>query len=697
MTVEPNERGSRLVSATEIAQIARVQPSAVSNWRKRYSDFPAPAGTAPSGGDLFLLADVERWLASRRPNAKRRPGDAIDQLWAVADRLRGRALHGDLLGAVAAGAALLHLGRTQDKDPMVPTGTSEVDNWTTRTIARIVEERPDLHELFSPLLALDPPSLTLLLDSLGAFETQDELAAALDEVLERAARYSEFRTSEVAAKLLARLADPRGTTFDPAAGAAELLIRAAEADDSVVLYGQELNQSMWRIAVARLLLRDLAARIEVGDSLFEDRFPQLRADVVLCDPPAGRRTPDLGHSVGDPRWELLGSLEAPPARAAEYAWLAHIIHHLSDHGRGYVLLPTGSLFRGGTEARLRAELLRRGTIEAVITLPRGSTSTATTIAIALWIVRRPTHNPTPVLLIDATSESQLGEDIQIRLVDAVRRSRRNPYDFAPVPTFATTVPVLELLAGDADIVPSRWLFDQNLIDVDGLIAQTNTAQRQLARAHSTLPHDSPTFAVVPTREPFPKARVRDLVELGRARLVRPVRVKTDAFGEEGLPVWLPADIHERSTGEEPGRFLDPALADPRSITEPGDIVFTTIGPIRTRVDETGGHVLGTSLQALRLHPNTSDPHAVAALLTTEANRRLVKGTTIPRVNVLELELPLLDLATARRLGELVRSLEHEVTTLAAVSARASELQQALVDALGTGTTAFDDDTEDADA
>jgi hypothetical protein len=61
-TAPNSEYGERLIGASEVAQIARVQPSAVSNWRKRYPDFPAPAGTAASGGDLFDLSAVETWL-----------------------------------------------------------------------------------------------------------------------------------------------------------------------------------------------------------------------------------------------------------------------------------------------------------------------------------------------------------------------------------------------------------------------------------------------------------------------------------------------------------------------------------------------------------------------------------------------------------------------------------------------------------
>ena len=69
-------------------------------------------------------------------------------------------------------------------------------------------------------------------------------------------------------------------------------------------------------------------------------------------------------------------------------------------------------------------------------------------------------------------------------------------------------------------------------------------------------------------------------------------------------------------------LLIPPLIDMRSVTEPGDTSLR-----RSVVFERGwiskaGHALGTSLPAhFRLDPELFDAHAVAALLTSEQNRR----------------------------------------------------------------------------
>jgi hypothetical protein len=248
--------------------------------------------------------------------------------------------------------------------------------------------------------------------------------------------------------------------------------------------------------------------------------------------------------------------------------------------------------------------------------------------------------------------------------------------------------VLELLGGEATLIPSKWLYEPEVLEPTVLAASVDEARLNLADLHADLSLGEPRFKVVPSAEPAVRLRVRDLIDLDLAQLVRPARIKTDEYNDEGfgLPVWLPSDINEPWRRDESSRFIDATIVDPRSITEPRDIVLTTIGGIRTRVDEEGGHVLGTSLQALRLEGDAFDPYALAALLTSESNRRLLVGTTIPRVNLLELEIPQLDGGTAARLNELLQQLEDELKTAHALVARTEALRKAVVDAVATGAT-----------
>jgi Z1 domain len=53
-----------LIGVFEIAELANVSPSAVANWRKRFSDFPAPLAELKSG-PVFSENQIKLWLARR--------------------------------------------------------------------------------------------------------------------------------------------------------------------------------------------------------------------------------------------------------------------------------------------------------------------------------------------------------------------------------------------------------------------------------------------------------------------------------------------------------------------------------------------------------------------------------------------------------------------------------------------------------
>jgi hypothetical protein len=676
----------QLLTASEIAALAGVGPSAVSNWRKRFPEFPQPAATAPSGGDLFDAREVTSWLGSRG-RAPRQAEQTRLQLWAAADRLRGKTSAANVVGVIATAAAFVHLVRRRRNLPLqtLRGDALEVAEWVRAATAEFQRTDPHLDDLFAPLVNTDPQGLRILIDAADQVESEEELAAAVDAALDRATRYGEFRTPRPITDLVMELAEPHGVVLDPAVGSAEFLVRASETNASVETYGQEVNSDTWRLAVSRLLLRNIEPRIARGDSLTEDAYPQLRADLVVCDPPWGMRMPDTEMLRGDPRWRLLGSFDRPPSTAGDFAWVAHAIHHLREGGRGYLLLPAGSLFRGGTAARMRAELIRQGTIETIIALP-GIVWPTTTAPATLWIVRGPTPNPQPLLLIDAQDEKDaIDVAVRTKIVETVRAWRREPAAFKASAGFATAVPVLELLAGDAFLLPSRWVYETEPIDTEATLAEVRSRVEELRVAHALVPA-MPRIDAHPADNPPERFRVRDLIDNGLATLLRPARLKREQYADEGLPVWEPADVRPSWQREESPQFARPEDVDQRSVTQPGDIVFTTIGGLRARVDDEGGHVLGTSLHALRLDSNLFDPHAVAELLPTEQNRRLSRGT-IPRINVLELEIPQLTPDDAEQFKRLLTAIERDEEAGQKIVAAAAALRDALREAVSAGRAA----------
>src|SRR5258706_4898768 len=116
-----------LIGVFEIAELANVGPSAVANWRKRFSDFPIPLVELKSG-PVFDENQIKLWLAKRRssdtpeselfydqlasrredpPELRAKIEDVVEQIQKQATSTRRP---GILLGRVQSGKTRAYLG-----------------------------------------------------------------------------------------------------------------------------------------------------------------------------------------------------------------------------------------------------------------------------------------------------------------------------------------------------------------------------------------------------------------------------------------------------------------------------------------------------------------------------------------------------------------------------------------------------------
>ncbi|WP_199579612.1 class I SAM-dependent DNA methyltransferase, partial [Streptomyces sp. CRB46] len=219
------------------------------------------------------------------------------------------------------------------------------------------------------------------------------------------------------AGLMADLAGPARTVLDPACGTGALL-RAAAPDgpaprpehDGLRLHAQDGAPDLAALTALRLALHTRATvRAAAGDSLRADAFPDLRADAVLCHPPFNERNWGHDELAYDARWEY-----GFPARTeSELAWVQHALARLRDGGTAVLLMPPAAASRRSGR-RIRADLLRRGALRAVIALPAGA-APPYSIPLHLWVLRRPGTAPAQpeVLLADVgqfTGEGRGGPD-----------------------------------------------------------------------------------------------------------------------------------------------------------------------------------------------------------------------------------------------------------------------------------------------
>lgn len=121
-------------------------------------------------------------------------------------------------------------------------------------------------------------------------------------------------------------------------------------------------------------LKDSEFQIFHGDSLLNDwdilnemnPAKKLECDAVVANPPFSYRWEPNDTLAEDFRFKSYG---LAPKSAADFAFLLHGFHFLSDEGTMAIILPHGVLFRGGAEEKIRMKLLKDGNIDTVIGLP----------------------------------------------------------------------------------------------------------------------------------------------------------------------------------------------------------------------------------------------------------------------------------------------------------------------------------------
>jgi hypothetical protein len=292
--------------------------------------------------------------------------------------------------------------------------------------------------------------------------------------------------------------------------------------------------------------------------------------------------------------------------------------------------------------------------------------------------------------VDAAGETKprrrkLDQALITRIADVVDQWRKTSTVDERDNDIATAVPALELLGADVNLVPARHIQPEDAASPDERTHDLTQALARLSEAHTTLSQsnsDVPTIDIAAQGE---WVSVRDLVAGDVAEVNRGVRIKPVDCLNEGVRVLRTRDIRDTIGNEEPC-FVIPDEMKPRPVlTRPGDIIVSPAsGKLRALVDEEGDHVLASPLQALRFRSEWLDPYVAAAFLESPRNRRFASGTSwgFARINLQDLELPLLPLAEAHRLREALDQLATTARRAGDLAQRAQEVRETLINVIG---------------
>lgn len=269
----------------------------------------------------------------------------------------------------------------------------------------------------------------------GEFYTPHEVAMVMSEIV--AEHHKEKESLEI---------------YDPTSGSGSLLITIGKAiskhiqgKNKVKYYAQELKENTYNLTRMNLVMRGIIPQNIVtrcADTLEED-WPiheegsdidkPLAVDAVVSNPPYSQHW-DPKDKEMDARFAQYG---LAPKTKADYAFLLHELHHLKADGIMTIVLPHGVLFRGKTpkiydkdgnvlpmelreegqaEGQIRANLIEKNNIDAIIGLP-ANIFFGTQIPTLIMVLKKNRGNE-GVLFIDASKgfEKQ-GKQNKLRACD----------------------------------------------------------------------------------------------------------------------------------------------------------------------------------------------------------------------------------------------------------------------------------------
>jgi len=299
------------------------------------------------------------------------------------------------------------------------------------TIGKTVDEAMDVIEKENPSLKgvlpkvyarqnLDPTSLGGLIDMIGNIALGDAKSRSADILghvfeyflgefaLAEGKKGGQFYTPRSVVELLVEMLEPyKGRVFDPCCGSGGMFVQSEKfvtehqgRVNDISIYGQESNQTTWRLAKMNLAIRGIdSSQVKWNNegSFLNDAHKDLKCDYIIANPPfnVSDWSGDLLRKDG--RWQY----GTPPTGNANYAWIQHFIHHLSPNGNAGFVLSNSSLSAERTgEVKIRKNLVEKGLIKAIVVLPKNLFYN-TPISACLWFVSRNDKKTEDILFIDA--------------------------------------------------------------------------------------------------------------------------------------------------------------------------------------------------------------------------------------------------------------------------------------------------------
>lgn len=285
----------------------------------------------------------------------------------------------------------------------------------------------------------------------------------------------QFYTARCVVKLLVEMIEPyRGRVYDPCCGSGGMFVQSEKFVEAhqgnrrdISIYGQESNQTTWRLCNMNLAIRGIEGNIKWGNSFSNDLHRDLKADFILANPPFNDSDWGGENLREDIRWKY----GIPPAGNANFAWVQHFIHHLALNGIAGFVLANGSMSSNTAgEGKIRKNIIEDDLVDCMISLPP-QLFYNTSIPVCLWFLVRNKKNGKfkdrtgRTLFIDARNMGQMidrrhrvltDEEID-RIASTYHAYRGENGQYKDIPGFCKEATLEDIRENDYILTPGRYV------------------------------------------------------------------------------------------------------------------------------------------------------------------------------------------------------------------------------------------------
>ena len=355
---------------------------------------------------------------------------------------------------------------------------------------------------------LDPTSLGQLIDLISNIALGDEVSRSQD-ILGKVYEYflgefalaegkkgGQFYTPESIVKLLVEMLQPyKGRVFDPCCGSGGMFVQSEKfilahqgKINDISIYGQESNQTTWRLAKMNLAIRGIdSSQVKWNNegSFLNNAHKDLKADYIIANPPFNDSDWSGNLLRNDARW----SFGVPSEKNANFAWLQHFLYHLAPNGLAGIVLANGALSSDTlNDDVIRKKMIDSNVVDCIVMLPE-KLFFNTGISASLWFLRK-NRKREEILLIDGSKlglmvsrKLRILEKADLNRISTTYSKWKNENDYEDIIGFCKSSNRNKIVENNYILTPGRYIGDlvdpEEKLSFNSKILAFNKTQNEL--------------------------------------------------------------------------------------------------------------------------------------------------------------------------------------------------------------------------